>query len=286
MRLGYNTNGFPYHRLEDTLTILAELGYQSVAITLDHHCLNPIAADCDRQLAATRKQLESLHLCCVVETGARFLLDPRRKHQPTLLSPNVDERALRTQFLRHAIHAAAALNADAVSFWSGTSLTDEPPITLMDRLVQECRSLSDHAADKGVRLAFEPEPGMFVDGMEKYTELHRLVNHPSFGLTLDVGHLHCLGEWPIAAHVKRWSPWLWNVHVEDMKRGVHEHLAFGDGEMDFPPILRALEEIQYAYGMHVELSRHGHDAVEVARKSMAFLRDQIIVPTLPRGVGQ
>ena len=39
--LGYNTNGFAHHRLTDALRLLADIGYQSVAITLDHHALNP-----------------------------------------------------------------------------------------------------------------------------------------------------------------------------------------------------------------------------------------------------
>ena len=46
---------------------------------------------------------------------------------------------------------------------------------------------------------------------------------------------------------------------------------FGDGEIDFPPVLQALQAIGYAGGVHVELSRHSHDAVSTARKALAFL---------------
>jgi L-ribulose-5-phosphate 3-epimerase len=36
-----------------------------------------------------------------------------------------------------------------------------------------------------------------------------------------------------------------------MRRGVHEHLMFGEGEIDFPPILQALAEIGYQNGICV-----------------------------------
>ena len=94
----------------------------------------------------------------------------------------------------------------------------------------------------------------------------------AFGLTIDIGHLHCLGETPIADQLKNWSSRLWNIHIEDMRAGVHDHLMFGAGEIDFGPVLRALREIDYAGGVHVELSRHSYDAVETARRALAFLR--------------
>lgn len=268
MYFGYNTNGFAHHRLEDALTILAELGYQGVALTLDHYLLNPFETDWPAQAVKVRGQLERLGLRCVVETGARFLLDPRRKHQPTLLSTRDADWRRRFEFLCRAVDIAEALGADAVSFWSGTADVPGSESELTVRATMLC----DYAAAKGVRLAFEPEPGMFIDTMPRFEELQRRVNRANFGLTLDVGHLHCQGELPITDHIRRWRDLLWNVHIEDMRRGVHDHLMFGDGDMDFPPILRALDEIGYTGGVFVELSRHSHDAVETARRAIEFLR--------------
>jgi sugar phosphate isomerase/epimerase len=273
MLLGYNTNGFAHHRLEDALAILAELGYRSVAITLDYHALNPFEPDLLGRAAAIRERLDHLGLRSVIETGARFLLDPRRKHQPTLLSSSEQGRETRLDFLRLAVDVAATLGSDAVSFWSGAPDDAAPADELMRRLTDGCRRLCDRAAARGVRLAFEPEPGMFIDTMTRFDELRRRVDHPSFGLTLDVGHLHCLGEVPIADQLRKWRHTLWNVHIEDMRRGVHDHLMFGEGEIDFAPVMAALDEIGYAGGAHVELSRHSHNAVETARKALAFLRD-------------
>ena len=265
MILGYNTNGFAHHRLPDALAILRDLGYAGVALTPDVNHFDP-ARDDVAELAA---QLAGFRVA--IETGARFLLDPRRKHQPTLLSAEPADRRRRVEFLRQCVTLAAVLKADAVSFWSGTPTTGEPDGVLMERLAAECRSLAEFADGHGVRLAFEPEPGMLIDTMPKFAELHAAVNHPAFGLTLDVGHLVCQGETPVSAHVEAWQGWLWNVHVEDMRPGVHDHLMFGDGTVDFADTFAALHAIEYDGIVSVELSRHSHNAVETARQAREFL---------------
>jgi sugar phosphate isomerase/epimerase len=269
MYFGYNTNGFAHHRLDDALDLLAELGYQGVAITVDHYVLNPLQHGWQNEAVRVRRRLSRLGFRCVIETGARFLLDTRHKHQPTLLSSTPEARGRRIRFLLDCVELARLLGAEAVSFWSGTPADDAPTEVLWQRLIDGCRELA-HAA-RGVRLAFEPEPGMFIDTMARFAELQDRLAPSPLGLTLDVGHLHCLDEGPIADHIRRWKDVLWNVHIEDMRRGVHDHLKFGDGEMEFPPILQALRDVGYAGGVYVELSRHSHDAVRTAKESLAFL---------------
>ena len=128
-----------------------------------------------------------------------------------------------------------------------------------------------------MRLAFEPEPGMFIDTFARFAELDERIRHPLFDLTVDLGHVHCIEDGPVADHVRAWGPRIANVHVEDMARGVHEHLMFGEGTMDFPPIFEALRDVDYRGGLHVELSRHSHMAVEAVRKSRDFLKRMIDV---------
>jgi L-ribulose-5-phosphate 3-epimerase len=272
MFLGYNTNGFAHHRLDDVVDILADLGYRGLALTADYHTIDPLA---DRWVDRARRldrRLRKARMRVVVETGARFIIDPRRKHQPTLLDPDRHAALDRLYFLEACVRLGAALEADVVSFWSGSKPDESPPRIHMARLVESCLRLSDFAGDRGVRLAFEPEPGMFIDTMDKFAELHGKVNRRNFGLTLDFGHLVCQGEIPVSGHVRRWQDWLWNVHLEDMKKGAHDHLMFGEGELDFADAIGALREVGYRRGVYVELSRHSHDAVETARNAIAFLK--------------
>jgi sugar phosphate isomerase/epimerase len=272
MRLGYNTNGLAFHCWEDALEMLAEIGYRSVAITLDHHCLNPYADDFPRELDRMRRTLRRLGLSSVIETGARFLLDSRIKHEPTLLTADAAERQRRIEFLRRAIDVAAELGSDAMSFWSGILREPLAIDAAFSRLADGCRELLSHAERRIVRLAFEPEPGMFVESFSQFERLRdALGRSPLFGLTIDIGHVHCVEDDSIPDHLRRWRELLFNVHIEDMRRGVHEHLMFGDGEIDFAPVMQTLREINYAGGIHVELSRHSHVAPEVASKSFEFL---------------
>jgi len=271
MMLGYNTNGFAHHRLEDAIPILADLGYGTVAITLDHFALNPFDRGLHQQMGEVRSWLERCQMRCAIETGTRFLLDSRRKHQPTLLSPEPWQREYRLEFLKRAVWIAEALGADCVSFWSGRPTDDAPFEEWTNRLVAGCRALCDVADARNVHLAFEPEPGMLIDTTAGYLRLAQAIDHPRFGLTLDIGHLHCQAE-PIVETVRANGRRLRNVHIEDMRRGVHEHLMFGDGEIDFPAALQAIAESDYQNGVYVELSRHSHDAVETARRAARFLR--------------
>jgi L-ribulose-5-phosphate 3-epimerase len=275
MLLGYNTNGMAHHELFDAVTLLAEIGYRSVAITIDHHALPPYGRYLPQRLARLGRLLGKLGMRSVIETGARFLLDPARKHEPTLMSARAAARAARIEFYRHAIRCAAELESDCVSLWSGTLRDDAPRDEAMGRLVGGLEEVLDFAEGRSVAIGFEPEPGMFVDSMRCYEELLEHVDAPHLRLTLDVGHLHCQGEVPIADHIRRWSSRLANVHLEDMHFGVHEHLMFGEGEIDFPPVLAALVEVGYRGGVHVELSRHSHDAPNVARRAFDFLHPMI-----------
>src|SRR5262245_1466276 len=271
MFLGYNTNGFAHHRFDDVLDIVAELGYGGVAITLDVHHLDPDGPNRKGRMGVVRGHLARIGLGCVIETGARFLLDARRKHQPTLVSATAEDRDTRFDFLCACVEIAAGLRADCVSFWSCTALDDAAPSELMKRLAEGCKRLADIAAERDTRLAFEPEPGMFIDTMDKFAELHQKVNHPAFGLTIDIGHLVCNGELPVSKFLAAWKHVLWNVHIEDMRKGVHDHLMFGEGEVDFEDVFAGLRAANYEHGVYVELSRHSYDAVNTAKKAKEFL---------------
>jgi L-ribulose-5-phosphate 3-epimerase len=275
MLLGYNTNGLAHHDPYQAVELLAELGYRSVGLTIDHFVLNPYGGHVQSRIKQMRRTLEQFGLRSVVETGARFLLNPRLKHEPTLVTSEPDGREKRVGFYKLCIDAAAEMGSDCVSIWSGILRDEADDKIAFDRLVRGLEETLDYAEAKQVTIGFEPEPGMFIDTMARYDELKRRISHPRLKLTLDIGHLHCQGETPIGAEIERWGAELVNVHIEDMRAGVHEHLMFGEGEIDFFPVLKSLLRIGYAGCVQVELSRHSHDGPAAAAKAFAFLSDTL-----------
>ena len=271
MQIGYNTNGFAHHRLEDAMDIIADLGYRCVAITPDYHALNPYDRDIAKQTEAIRDRLAERGLGSVIETGARFLLDPMRKHSPTLLDRRGGGRQRRLDFLQRCVDLAAELRSPTVSLWSGALPRGQDESVAFDLLAEGCRALADHAAERTVTLAFEPEPGMLVDTLAKFERLAGAVDRDNFRLTIDIGHLACSEAEPPADLIRRSAPRLANVHLDDMRRGVHDHLFFGEGDVDFAAVFAALAEAGYAGPACVELSRHSHDAVETARRAREFI---------------
>ncbi|MBC7279559.1 sugar phosphate isomerase/epimerase family protein [Nocardioides sp.] len=280
LRFGYGTNGMHSHRLEDALAVLADLGYDGVALTLDHLHLDPYRPDLTGRVAHVRRRLEELGLSVVVETGARYILDPRRKHYPTLLHP-APEASRRVDYLHRAVEVAADLGAEAVSFWSGSLPDGVDEDRAWGRLCDGVWKVLDLAARRGVVCAVEPEPGHFIDTLDAVLELRRRLDDPELlRVTLDLGHVVCNEPRGMAETIRLAGPLLANVQVDDMVEGVHEHLELGTGEVDFTTALGTLVEIGYTGLAALELPRQSHAAPVVAERSLAFLRETL--EALPR----
>tara|TARA_B100001093_G_scaffold458319_1_gene470651 strand:- start:1704 stop:2546 length:843 start_codon:yes stop_codon:yes gene_type:complete len=276
MKAGYSTNSFGDVDPLDALPLLCEQGYASLAITPDRNILNPYEKTFASEVRVWQHALAKAQMRCVVETGARHLLDSKRKHHPTLLSDAQDDCSRRIEFLRQAIELAGELNADCVSLWSGAVCSDADETLLWRKLTDGVGEVLDHASRCGVVLGFEPEPGMFIDTVARAEELFERLGRPkSLGLTVDIGHLECLGERPLAATVRDVADRIVNVHIDDMIVCRHEHLPLGKGDIDYVPVFRELLAARYQGGLHVELPRQSHRWYETAKESYEFIHHMI-----------
>ena len=270
LRYAYNTNGASNHRLEDALGLIADSGYDGVALTLDHHHFDPFAPRLDRRASKLSSRLDGLGLSLVVETGARFLLNSRQKHEPTLIHPSEDGRDRRIEFLKRALDVAAICDGEAVSFWAGRPQDGADLDKAWSWLVEGVSEVVEAAEERDVTAAFEPEPGMLVETVDDFYRLQDQI--PGLQLALDTGHCVVTGEREPQAAVRACASDLGTVAIEDMKRGVHEHLFFGEGDMDIRAILGALDDVGFDRLVCVELSRASPTAHETVPNAINYLK--------------
>ena len=303
LRYAYNTNGCTNHRLKDAIELMAEAGYAGIALTLDWHHLDPFARDWERRAERIRRQLEYHELGCVIETGARYLLSAREKHEPTLLNPSERGRRKRMDFLKRALDIGAMLGAETVSCWAGVkqaAVSDEQAAQwLCDGLAE----LIDYADEVGSELSLEPEPGMLIETNQQYETLVRELDAAGehLRLALDLGHVWVIPPggppegrkqppkggltWEEvdeliapAAEVYRYADRLGTVSIEGMDRGVHFHRPLHEGDMPIPPLLQALQAVEFDRLVCVELSRESPRAHLAIPESIEFLKNAERVP--------
>lgn len=266
MLLSYNTNGLQNHRLDDALRLLADHGYQAVALTPDVGHLDPFSASA-REVDGIAALLQRLNLQVAIETGARFVLDPAHKHEPTLMTRGGDARRRRIDFYTRCAAIGRDLGARVVSFWAGIDRSAGPDseVWLDDGVRAACAAIRAQGLTPGL----EPEPGMAIETVAQWRELRRRLGIDAPALTLDVGHLYAVWEGEPAAIIADHAAFLVQVHLEDMPRGQHEHLLPGTGDVAFSTILKALKESGYEHHSAFELSRHSH----LAPTAIAICRD-------------
>lgn len=98
------------------------------------------------------------------------------------------------------------------------------------RSVLAFRQMVEEAVgDSGVRVSVENTSGF---APHELAALETLLESPVFGLTLDIGHSHGVGDMDIPFYEKH-TDRLIHMHGHDAL-GKRNHLALGDGEIDLP----------------------------------------------------
>jgi sugar phosphate isomerase/epimerase len=97
---------------------------------------------------------------------------------------------------------------------------------------------------KTVDILLEPEPEMVLHSAWQLAVLCHEWPGEVFA-NYDIGHGHVLGE-NLAQCLHNLGPYLRNLHIEDMVRPIHQHLLFGQGDIDFSAVFAALKAMPYA----------------------------------------
>ena len=137
-----------------------------------------------------------------------------------------------------------------------------------ERAIEAFRRLSDYAEPKGVRLALEPvnhkEVNYIIttqDGVRMCEDVDRV----NFGLMLDTYHMD-IEDVDIHDSFREARQYCWHVHFSDSNR-----CWPGSADIDFPEVIRTLEEIGYDGFVSAEISPWP-DSDTAARSTVDYLR--------------
>ena len=282
IRLAFSTNAYTKHTLPDACDRIAAAGYRAVEVLADHpHAYPPTYSE--HEARRLRERLDALGLR-VVAVNANTAMGYFRPvpaaltFEPSLISPSEVHRQDRVGIIRQALTVANRLGAPVVTLTGGRpsdlvalGMPIDPPAAYRDRLLEGLETVVRLADQAGVDLAFEPEPGQFIETTADLKALLDEVDHPRLGANLDVGHAWCAGDDP-AESVRILGRRIRHLHLEDIQGRRHFHLIPGEGgEIDFAAIRAALDRIGYAGAAAVELYTYPDEPDRAAAEAYAAL---------------
>lgn len=274
MRLSFSTNAFTRFTLVQALEAIRAAGYAGVEILADSPHL--FAA------AVNRQDLEALEQC-LADTGLLVaningntavgyyqgkFWEPL--FEPSLANPDPQARNWRLRYTKSCIDLACRLHAPAISITSGRMVPGLLPSESRKILLASLAEITEYAELKDIKVGIEYEPGLLIGCGRDLVQILERIGSPKLGANLDIGHAVVAGENPVAI-IQQLGAKIFHIHLEDIADKQHYHLIPGDGEIDFNPILQALEEVSYQGFLTVELYTYPHMPHTAAQNAINYL---------------
>ncbi len=167
-------------------------------------------------------------------------------------------------WLEQSIDAARALRVHVilVAFFGKGDLRDNGQLKRaeVDQAVQRVRAAAPRARDAGVILALEN-----TLSARQNAEILDRINHESVQLYYDVGNSTRNG-YDVPEEIRFLKERIACIHFKDGSS------YLGQGEIQFPPIARAIDQIGYRGWIVLETANPSKDAVADARRNADYIR--------------
>ncbi len=102
---------------------------------------------------------------------------------------------------------------DASSGWPAEHVGPKSFDAALPRLAEGCRAVTEYAAGKGIKTMIENH-GWFCQESVRVEKLVNAVDHPNFGVLIDMGNFLCADDEPTVA-VSRLMPHAFHCHAKD-----------------------------------------------------------------------
>lgn len=254
MLLGFRTAGFGDREIQEALGTIHDAGYECVELCLEHRSLRPETLKDDDALRI-RDLLGEMGL-------AAASVSYHGDNDPLDLKVRNTFRAIEIASLFPP--RILVMNCEKAS----RELTREEQFKTVIRRLEE---LCHRAADKGVTLALEPEPGLVINDSQDMLRIIEEVDSDALRVNLDIGHAY-ITDRSLADSIRSLGPYLVHLHIEDIKDKEHKHLVPGEGDINFVEAFTALKEARYDGPCVVDLFRIQDDPAGFAKRSLEALR--------------
>lgn len=172
--------------------------------------------------------------------------------------------------VRRTLEIAHALGAKYLVTSPAHKYKDEDPFTRWARNIRASREMCRIAESLGMRLALEFEPEFLINNTEKLLMSFAEIDSPALGINADIGHMFLCDADPMQALAES-APYILHAHVENMARGVHNHLVPWEGNMDLGAYLTRLREVGFDGMMGLDL--YAYEYADVCAQSAQFIRN-------------
>ncbi|MBS7316374.1 MAG: sugar phosphate isomerase/epimerase [Clostridiaceae bacterium] len=172
----------------------------------------------------------------------------------------------------NALRVAAELGSGYVIINGAIRREKEEYEAQWDAMIRKTKELAHMAGELGLKLAIEYEPGFVIDSTPLLLRALQEVGASNVGINCDIGHVFLCDADPLAA-IGQSAPYILQCHVENMARGVHDHLVPWEGDMDLPAYIAKLREIGFAGGLGLDLYKYEY--ADVCARCAAYFRELI-----------
>ncbi len=126
-----------------------------------------------------------------------------------------------------AILGTPGMRHDGAFGWPADHVGPKSFEAALPRVAEGCRAVTEYAAGKGIKTMVENH-GFFCQESFRVEQLVTAVNHPNFGVLVDMGNFLCADEEPASA-VARLMPFAFHCHAKDFHVKPGTDVAPGQG---------------------------------------------------------
>jgi len=281
MQFAFSSNAFTNFSLIDSISHIAQIGYQGIEIMCDKpHAYPP---DVDHESILKIKSSLSSNNVKISNLNAFTLFALGDTYHPSWIDINPENRKARINHTKNCIELASQLGAKTISLEPGGPIdsatapaiadasSSQDRLKLYNIFADGLKEVIPLAEKNRVKLLVEPEPGLLLQTSKEFLEFMKNFDSEFLKLNFDIGHFYCVREDPVTL-INELYDYIEHFHLADIKDHVHNHLIPGLGDIQIKDILLDIKDSNYRGFVTIELYPYKNDPIGAAAQSLQYVK--------------